>query len=424
MKVKLAILPVSALIVVAGWSGRGRYLISGLEKENSALKARVVSSSAAEFSAINTKTSGQPSPCKKLVALMAEARRTGSKLAMLRLEQQYKALSKEEIISALDEIDGSNSLDTATAELKAQLFAQLCLKDPQSALARFEDPSRSDRAELLQTLSSTMKEWSPQDLTMAEAWFGEQDSAGLFDGKALHGEDSLRGNFEEALIGAWISADPAAAAARLNALPADKRGDTLGSLAAKPMKEADQFAFANLVRTLAPEKTRTETLARLASTQASYSAMDRVIGHSINADANDLLSDYTAATDFLDRIQATPEEREASVKKCALSKISFLSDGHVTREKIDTFRAWALKQAPSVVDQVTSELLWQQIAFGSTFEQGIEQVEQYRDGSGTDDLLIEFFSADISQAQMENARRYAEQISDPKLRQTILERLK
>ena len=269
-----------------------------------------------------------------------------------------------------------------------------------------------------------MKEWSPDDLTMAEAWFGEQDSAGLFDGKALHGEDSLRGNFEEALIGAWISADPATAAARLNALPADKRGETLGSLAAKPIKEADQLAFANLVRTLAPEKTRTETLASLASTLASYSAMDRVIGHSIYADASDLLSDYTAVTDFLDRIQATPKEREASVKKCALSRISFLSDGHVTREKIDTFRAWALKQAPSVVDQVTSELLWQQIAFGSTFEQGVEQVQQYREASGTDDLLIEFFSADISQAQMENAHRYAEQISDPKLRQTILERLK
>jgi hypothetical protein len=427
MKGKLALPPVLALIIVAGWSGSERYLISGMEEENAALKARLVVQAAgsdAVASSSMTKSPGQPSPCKKLAALMAEVRRTGSKLAMLQLEQQCKALSKEELISALDEMDGSNSLDTASAELNTLLFEQLCLKDSQSALARFADPSRSDRAEMLRTLESTMKEWSPDDLMMAEAWFGEQDSAGLFADKSLTGGNGLRGNFENALIGAWIAADPATAAARLSALPADKRGDTLWSLAAKPVKEADQPAFANLVRKLAPEKSRTATLASLASTLASSSAEDRVIGNSIHADVNDLPSDYTAITDFLDRIQATPEEREASVKKCASSRVGFLSDGHVTRETIDVFRAWAMQQAPSVVDQVTSKLLWRQTARGATFSQVVEQVQQYRDASGTDQILIEFLSPGMPEAQAENARRYAEQISDPKLRQIILERLK
>lgn len=433
MKFTLVVPPILALAVVMGWSGSERYSICMLEKESDALETRLTahfSGSGSDASTSMQKLQSKltkknpPAHFKKLAALMAEVRRTGSKLAMMRLEQQCKDMTQEELISALDEIDGLDTPSGSSAQLKTLLFQELCQKDPESALARLADPSRSDRSEMAGTLASAMREWSPKDLAMAEAWFNEQITAGKFDSASLDGESQLRTNFEDALMGAWISSDPAAAAARLKALPEDQRAKALWACAAKPINEEDQLAFANLVRTLAPEKSRISTLASLAFFLSSNSAATRVIGKPLADDRNDLPSDYTPVTDFFERIQATPEERAASVESCVLGKIGFLFNGHLPLEKIDTIRAWAMEQAPGVADKVTSELLWCKSFRGSTFSEVAEMATQYSSAADNDGILFEFLSHKVSESDKGEARLLAEKITDPERRQLVLDGLK
>ncbi len=84
-------------------------------------------------------------------------------------------MTKEELMSALDEIDGMGTPSGWSGELKTMLFKQLCQKDPESALARFADPSRSDRSEMIRTLTN----WRgavirKQDVAIAKNYLSEQ----------------------------------------------------------------------------------------------------------------------------------------------------------------------------------------------------------------------------------------------------------
>ena len=427
MNAKLAIPPILALVIVAGWSGSDRYLISRLERENEELKAGLTipsSGSEADASSSTTKTSGKSGQFKKLAALIAEVRRTDTKLAMLRLEQQCKGMTTEELVSMLDEIHGLDVLDNGSAQLKSMLVQQLCLKAPKSALERFAGLSHKDRDEMVHTLTSAMKEWSPQDLKMADTWFNGEITNGKFDGTAIDGQNPLRDSFESGLLGAWISVDPAAAAARLTALPENERGLAFWACTARPIKEEDQLTFANLVRTLAPEKSRTATLADLAASVSSKSAGGRVIGKISSDDFNDLPSDYTPVTEFLDRIKATPEERAATVEKCVLEKANSFLEGNLPVEKIETIRAWAMEQAPGLADKVTSALLWRKTSRGSSFSEMAEMATRYSEANGSDSLLIEFLSAKIPESSKGEARLLAEKITDSDRRQVVLDGMK
>jgi hypothetical protein len=433
MKFTLVVPPILALVVVIGWYGSERYSISILEKESDILEARLTAHFSGSESDVPTSMQklqnkltqkNPPAHFKKLAALMAEVRRTGSKLKMMRLEQQCKDLTQEELISALDEIDGLDTPSGSSAQLKTLLFQELCQNAPESALARLADPSRSDRSEMAKTLASAMREWSPKDLAMAEVWFKEQIAAGKFDSTSLDGESQLQSNFEYALMGAWISCDPAAAAVRLKALTEDQRANVLLACATNPIKEEDQLAFANLVRTLAPENSRISPIASLACCLLSNSAKTRVIGKFLVGDRNDLPSDYTPVTEFFERIQATPEERAAGVEICVLEKIGFLFSGHLPLEKIDTIRAWAMEQAPGVADKVTSELLWCKSFSGSTFSEIAEMATQYSSAADNDGILFEFLSHKVSESDKGEARLLAEKITDPERRQLVLDGLK
>ena len=426
MNFKLVIPPILALVIVAGWSGSDRYLISRLERENEELKAGLTirsSGSEAAASSSTTKPSGKSGQFKKLAALMAEVRRTSTKLAMLRLEQQCKGMTTAELVSMLDEIHGLDVLDNGSAQLKFMLVQQLCLKAPKSALERFAGLSHKDRDEMVQTLTSAMKEWSPQDLKMADTWFNGEITNGKFDGTAIDGQNPLRDSFESGLLGAWISVDPAAAA-RLTALPENERGLAFWACTTKPIKEEDQLTFANLVRTLAPEKSRTATLADLAASVSSNSAGGRVIGKVSSDDFNDLPSDYTPVTEFLDRIKATPEERAATVEKCVLEKANSFLEGNLPIEKIETIRAWAMEQAPGLADKVTSALLWRKTSRGSSFSEMAEMATRYSEANGSDSLLIEFLSAEIPESSKGEARLLAEKITDSDRRQVVLDGMK
>ena len=423
---KLAIPPVLALIVLAGWAGGELHSLTELEKENDLLKARLVARTTgfeANTSAFATASADQPTSLKKLMALFTAAQRDGSHLAMLRLERQLKSMTKEELLSVLAEIDGLKTPLGPSQELMVKLFKELCQKDPKSALDRVPNTPRGSGGSVVVTLTSAMKEWPPKDLEMAEAWFKEATAAGKFDTSALNERGYMQWRLKSGLLGAWIAADPAIAAARLSAMPVGNRAEALSSACDWGFREQDQLTVAHLARTIVPEEGR-EVLADIADTIAVKSAMGRVIGKYTDGDANDLTGDFSAVTDFFDRIQATPEERAACVERCILRKANGRFDRKITSDKIESIRAWTLAQAPSVLDNVTSALLWHRAGQGLTFPQVAELASQYNRKSADDSLLIKFLSQKVPEGDKADARLLAEKINDPARRQTVLDGLK
>lgn len=417
----LIISPMIALIVVGGWAGNEYYSLSELEKESKHLETRLAthtSGSETDPSSI-TKSSGQTTPFKKLMAMYVEAQRTGSRSAKSRFEQQCKALSKEELISALAEVDGLNTSFGTSLELLLTLFKELCHKDPRSALDRIPKTSAGMEGWVINTLTAAMKEWSPKDLEMAEAWIKETAAAGKFDIPSLGIDSRLRSKMEYALQTAWMSVDPATAAVRLGALSPGARSSAFCNATSWGVREQDQLHIANLMRNLGPENGRIH-LAIFAEDISINAVAERAIGIRDDADLNDLPGDFTAVTEFFDRIQATPEERAASVERCILEKANCSADRHITIAKIDNIRAWTLAQAPAVVNKVTSALLWHQAKHGSSFPQVAKLATKYCHQSGDDSLFVEFLSQEVPEGDKAEARLLAEKIADSERRQAVL----
>lgn len=411
--------PALALVVVSGWIGSERRKISTLENESAVLKERL-SSRSADSGAGNSSSKGtspdrhtkdkEPIDWKKVAAQMAEARGdvAGDMRTMIRLQQRLQAMSMGELVSALDEIAALEMSDEARQKLEQMLIGLLCQKDPEFALTRYIDRAADDHGMMSWQLSNAMKEWMKKEPENAVAWFDQQIAAGKFASKSLDGKSQARMQFEGMVIGSLISTDPDAAAARLNLLPADQRADVLRNNTGNAIKEADQLAFANLVREQLPDKEQAQVLAQHLSIMAYREG-------------------YTDITAYLERIKATPAERAVCVEQAASSKIQWISQNKkVSREDIDSLRDWATAQSPDTLDKVTGNALAQSIRSNKSleFSEAAALASQYHDTSGNDDVLVSFLSSGAGYNHKDEARLLAEKISDPKRREEILNRFK
>jgi hypothetical protein len=342
-------------------------------------------------------------------------------------------MKKEELISMLDEFDSLNSPTSWNDELKIKLLQQLFLKDPEPTMARYFDQLRGDE-KVIQTLAIGMGAWSQNNPAKAAAWLDEQIAAGKFDNKSLDSKNDARNRFEGALIEVLVSTDPKAAAARLSALPEDERICTLLTNSSTLNRAESQIAFANFIRSELPDKDRMPTLARLASDLVNKDFFDKDFWTRLawyDNPTNDQRNDYTPITDFLTRIQATPEERVACVEKAVLDKIfTFSYDwGSINNEQIAITRAWVMEQAPSVANKLTATALSRKkVLSKSAFTETAEMAKSYDDVSGNDEVLIGFLTQSnvriSSTSDTTLSKLYAESIADPYRRQRVLDGMK
>ena len=420
MKPTILIPPVLALVVVAGWIGNERRMISTLEKESAALKEHLAlrsSDSGPDVASANPKSTGkqtgkEPIDWKKIAAQIAEARGNnggmGDMRAMIRLQQRLQELSIDELASALDEVAALDLNDETRQQLEMMLIGPLCQKDPEFALNRYIDRVADQRGGMSWQLANAMKEWMKKEPEKAVGWFDQQIAAGKFDSKSLDGKSQSRMQFEGAVISTLLTTDTAAAAARLKLLPEDQRADVLRNNTGNGVKEKDQLAFANLVREQLPEKDQAQTLAQQASQKAWSEG-------------------YTKIDEYLDRIEATPAERAVCVEEAAESKIQRISQNKkISREDIDSLREWATKQSPNTLDQVTGSALATATQSNQKmeFSEAAELATQYHQASGNDDVLIKFLNSGSAYSHKEEAIALAAKITDPKRREEILNRFK
>ncbi len=420
MKPILFLPPAIAAVAVTAWLVNSRGTITTLEAQSAVLRQHLAARSSGF---IGDSTAGRPdAPAKsadvkkpinwkELAAQMEEIPNNGGMSdmrIMIRLQQRIQAMTRDELVAALDEIAALDLPGDSKDQLEQILFGPLSQKDPEFALNRYVDRLNDDRNGFGWQLSSAMQQWAAKDSAAATAWFDQQINAGKFDTKTLDGKNRVRLQFEGSVIGGLLATNPTAAAGRLEELPEDQRLEVLQHYAGNSVKKEDQLAFATLVRHELNKENQIETIANLAGRQAWG-------------------ENFSKTDEFLDRVQATPAERAATVAKVTDFKVSrIMQKNKVTREDIDGLREWAATQSPDTVDQTTGRALANASLRGGKslkFSEAADLALQYHQSSGNDDVIVSFFDRKIGDGNREEARALAEKISDPARRAAVLNNL-
>lgn len=410
--------PILALLVVSTWIGSGRRTLSKMEEESAVLRGYLdarASAPAADEPSAGPESSARITKEKEridwktLAGQVLEMKKGGGvsdMRSMLRLQQRLQAMSAGDLAAALDEIAGLDLPVESRLMLEQMLIGPLCNKDPELALTRYVDRIDDNRGGMSWQLSNAMKEWAEKDPLGATTWMDRQITAGTFDSKSLDGKSGPRMRFEGVLVASLLSTDPLGAAERLEEFPDDQRRDILRNHAGNAVKEEDQLAYANLVRTELSDGNQASTLAQQASRLAWKDG-------------------YGKITEYLDRIEATPSERAASVSEAVETKFRHLSDDKtITRDDIEIMREWATGQAPDVTESSTGKALGlaTQSDHPLEFSEAAELAVSYHDASGGDEVLVEFLNNTDRGTNKEAVRELAGKISDPKSRERILKR--
>ncbi len=326
----------------------------------------------------------------------------------MRFRQRMDAMSTDEIIATLDEIAALDLPAKVRENLEWTLLDSMARKAPAAALGLLESRGLMKSSLYQYLISTTLQAWAQKDSSSAAEWFDEQIAAGTFDSKALNGVSSSRHSLESTFIRILLGSSPEAAARRLAALPADQRGDVMHMYDMSSVPEEIHVAHAALIRAQVPEKDQAETIA---------SQMTNLVKR----------GDYSAATAYLDRIAATPAEREASAMIAIRDMYPINPDSNkLSREDFDALREWVGVQSPESVDKITAEAL----AKGAngdhkiTFAVAADLAVEYSVQSGNDEVLAGFLTSHAARRNKAVARDLAAKIADETRRAEILNFLK
>ena len=407
--------PVVALAIVGAWNGTQWRSISALETETTDMRQRI-SATLSAASPDTARTTGMaatagkpPVDWQKLSAgLLDLDGGTGGIKAGIQFERELMGMTLEEMIAALDEIDGLELSAEARELLETMILDSLIKEDPEYALERFVARIESEPDGVGWQLSSALGAWAKKDLAAATAWFDRRISEGIFDSKTLDGRSETRIQFEAALLESLLGVDPAAVGERLAAIPEDQRREVLQQLPFDELSPEDRKNYAALVRQLVPADERAGSFAHIAGELAEDGGLQDI-------------------STFLDSVQATPAERSASARQAAESRLSLLaSDGEITRGQVDELRQWLDAQAPGQTDRITGKALAEAAQedeeFG--FAEASEMILDYHRTSGNDDILVAFLEGYSARSNAEEAIHLAELIADENRRAEILKRLK
>jgi len=398
--------PAVALVVVATWLAGQRRSIATLERRNYLLESRLAAARSPDPEAVPTQAQAarNTAPIDWQQIAAAQQSSFDDARVMLRFDQRLQAMTREELLAALAEVATLDLTANARSLLEQMLIGPLIEKDPELVLARFMDRLQDEASGLKWHLPNALREWAKQDPAKAEAWLDQQIAAGKFASKTLDGKNPFRVQFEGVMLGILFPMDPAAAGRRLAALPQDQRADVVRGMLGT-VTEADQPAFAQLVRDQVP-----------AAEQAQFIA---------NRALAVMQGGYPAVTEYLDRIAATPAERGACVEQVATAGLIAITNETVTRDDVDALREWAATQAPDATDRATGNMLAMatQTPPALEFNAAAALALQYSQASGNDDVLGAFLESWAALYNKDQARAYAANISDERRRAAILKRL-
>ncbi len=434
MKITQCVPPLVALIIAAAWLANLCSASNTVSQDNALLREKIansrnVSISQDERPRVREKRESSPSEDGiKPSAEWVSSSRDWEKLLLClnddvegsfyyetesRLEKLALEMSAEELTAALTEMADISILTRVRNRVEWFMLRELEKKNPAFAFGQYVAKYQAEG--VVPQGIGRFSEWIARDPAAATAWYDSQLTAGSFD-KSLGGKSPVLLPFEGALISSLLATDPASAEQRLNAVPPDQRGQMISQYFSS-VSEKDQNAFAEMLRRTMPVE--------------QYMGLIKSKVMPFN-----YLSDPAAIQKSLDRIAATPEERSTLMATEAGVIMDFAAARPQvpTRETFDEFRKWA-----QVVDPASADL-----ATGSGFAKYLERRSKenpdiaeeqdligkiaigYHDSGAGDAILIPLIegsgSGNISFPK-DKARALATKISDPILREELLQKL-
>ena len=412
MKLKPWLLPGAALLVTGGWIATKKSSTATLEREIAILTERIQQARRADERSPGAREAGaKPRNGKderidwKGLSVNLAAMRNGDGMpdmrAMIRLQRLILDMSADELCAQIDEIAGLDLDDMAKKQLQGMLLNALAEKDPKRAIEQFGAKNDEDESGVRWSFRLALGKWAEKEPAAAAAWLDRQIAEGKFVSKSLDGKSQDRLGFEGMLVSALLKTDPAAASARVAALPEEQREDFFKQGFFPQIKPGSEKAYAKLVRDNLTADKATGVLANAAGNMARSGSFERV-DHFI-ADSN-----------------ATDREKTAIVCVVMENQLG-RKGGAIDVETLDKAREWGATHAPAAADAKTGEVLANTIWRGGNFKDASAMALQYNEQAGNDAVLAAFLkSSPVRNNSAKDALPLIEQIQDPALRDEIL----
>lgn len=424
--------PILALIVAAAWLTYLRGSISTVQQENALLREKITNSRNASRSpsertmqkreSRSSDNEGKPSTewvstsrdWKKILLFLNDDLE-GSYYYEVesRLEKLTLEMSAEELTAIFTDMTEMSISTRVRNRVEWFMLRELEKKNPAFAFGQYIAKYQAE-GELPQGIGR-FSEWIARDPAAATAWYDSQLNTGTFD-KSLDGKSPALLPFEGALISSLLETDPASAEQRLNAVPPDQRGQMISQYF-KNVAEKDQVAFADMLRRTMPVE--------------QYMGLIKSKVMPFN-----YLNDPASIQKNLDRIAATPDERSALLATEAriIMDLAAARPKDPTRDTFDEFRQWAKVVDPASADLATGAGFAKYLERRSKENPNIAEEQNfieklaidYHDSGAGDAILIPLIegsgTGNISYPK-DKARALANKISDPILREELLQKL-
>ncbi len=426
MKTLHVIPPVAALLVSGVWIGLQRQSMNSLRHETAVLTGRIDAAMAA--AAVGTQPASRNGSARKpatdlenmtwqeLSAAIAEAgnHATPGLRFMAALHRRLLAMSPEELLAALDEIEALEP--PADAKLIEAFLDVLGEKAPKALLDRYAEKLSAPMAGALrQRLANAFQGMAAKDLAAAEAWLDRQIAAGHFVSRALSGKHSARSNFEGSLISVMVGSDPAGAARRLRGMPEAQRAVAIAMGIPYPLDDAQATTLLRMTSESVPPDQRSLPVDFVATQLLAAGGLERV-----------------------ERALAHLDDPQRSAQLAAhAARQQFRSSNNA--ETLGAMREWLGTHAPAEVDRFTGEALGgfdgQSLQFdpdtgrtlddsgGRTFGQASELALKYHAESRSDEVLAAFLRGQMARHNLPEARELLPHIHDEALREDLREEL-
>lgn len=337
----------------------------------------------------------------KMAEMVSKSERSIADEILLR--RQIEALSLDEVVAALDELEASDMPERSKMNLSRQFILKLANTDPRLALDRFSKYADED-LNVGNMLVVAMESWVKRDSAAALAWLDQWVASNPVYDHALSRISSGRIKFESVVIKAMLSDKPDLLAERISAMPREEAVRLFNNIDWERSKNTDPFAFAELVRRSLPKEERDVVLKDKAGMVAQY-GLDK-------------------ASEFLDRIQAKPDELKACLQTIVTTRIERDSSESDLGKEIKAMRDWVAARASEQADALTG------VAFGYAlegrdldFDEVAPVVMAFHQSAGNDEVLHAFLK-NGGCCHGSKSLELAGKISDPAVREEVIRHIK
>lgn len=397
--------PLVALLAAATWISTQRRSLASVENESNRLRQQLTSNPAAIANPTTSRgtftASLLPTDWKELAARLTDP------FTRRQFQRQLEKMSPTELVQSLREVAAINLLQGERLQLEHLLTTQLILSDPKAVLTNFPGQI-GDTGPLARLLPRALGAWMTKEPAESITWLDAQIAAGNLEPLRLDGSNGSRTAFEAYAVASLLSSDPAAASLRVKALTDSERAETI-RFAGTINTMDSPAAFANLAREQLDEA------AAMIAIQAPAGAL--VKGN-----------DYTAISQYLDAIQATPAERSACAHVAVAKGVfNIVTERKFVPDDLRTVREWVSLQSPDRLGEITGQALGQVSIQQNQmpFRELISLVDHFHEAGDGDSIIIAFLTNTYTEqeALKKLSRDLAGKVTDEARRAELLENI-